>query len=112
VRDTINDSRVQITLREKGKRNPSSISDINNNVYLSIQNSIKEVYPDVVVAPYLVLAFTDSWHYRELSEQIYRFTPFRMGPGDLGRVHGKDERVSVDNFTDGVKFYIQLIRNI
>jgi carboxypeptidase PM20D1 len=112
VRDTINDSRVQITLREKGERNPSSVSDITDKVCLSIQNSIKEIYPDVVVAPYLVLAFTDSWHCRELSDQIYRFAPFKMAPGDSERVHGKDERVSVDNLRDGVKFYIQLIRNI
>lgn len=30
-----------------------------------------------------------------LTDSIYRFSPVRVGPGDLDRIHGTDERISV-----------------
>ena len=41
----------------------------------------------------------------------YRFEPVWVGPDDLERIHGVDERVGIDNFVRGIGFYAQLIRN-
>ena len=63
------------------------------------------------MAPYLVVAGTDTKHYQDISDNIYRFVPMRFTSNDLGRIHGTNERISVDNFEEMIKFYIQLIRN-
>jgi carboxypeptidase PM20D1 len=54
---------------------------------------------------------TDSRHYAALSDRIYRFLPMRLGPEDLERIHGTDERIAVDNYAECVRFYARLIQN-
>jgi carboxypeptidase PM20D1 len=76
-----------------------------------MQKTAKQVFPDVIVAPYLVLGSTDSRHYKNLTKNIYRFVPFRLEPSDLNRIHGINERISIRTYKEGINFYIQLIRN-
>ena len=63
------------------------------------------------MAPFLVPGATDARYYRDLCNQVYRFTPAVMFPDDLGRVHGLNERVSVAALGKMVQFYIQLIKS-
>ncbi len=35
----------------------------------------------------------------------------RLGPDDLKRIHGTDERISVKNYAEIIRFYIQLLKN-
>ena len=39
----------------------------------------------------------------------YRFIPIIMGPEDPIRIHGTNERISVDNYTKMVQFHARLI---
>ena len=61
--------------------------------------------------PFLVLGGTDARHYAELTPRLYRLSPFLFELGDLKRVHGTDERLSVANLANGVRFYRRLIES-
>ena len=50
-------------------------------------------------------------HYAKLSDNIYRFVPIRVGREDARRLHGTDERISIQDYEQCVRFFIQLIRN-
>jgi len=63
-----------------------------------------------VVAPALVLGGTDSRHFQDISADTYRFAPFSVGPQDLPRIHGKDERVAVADLGPAVAFYLDYLR--
>ncbi len=39
------------------------------------------------------------------------FVPFVLGPDDTRRIHGTNERISVDGYKDCVRFYVQLLTN-
>ncbi|HTX79954.1 MAG TPA: hypothetical protein VMC62_09810, partial [Longilinea sp.] len=65
---------------------------------------------NIPTAPYLVLGFTDARYYTEICKQVYRFTPFVVDPEDMERVHGINERISVETMGKMVQFYAQLIR--
>ena len=67
--------------------------------------------PEVVVAPGLLVAGTDSKHYLPLTEATYRFLPIRLTGEDLQRIHGTNERIAIDNYAEVISFYAQLIRN-
>ena len=54
---------------------------------------------------------TDARQYAGLTPDVYRFSAARMGPGDLERVHGTNERLAVASYAQVVKFYLLLIRN-
>jgi carboxypeptidase PM20D1 len=111
VRQTVDDPRVKIELLTELKSEPSFVSDSDSPSFRALVRTIRQVFPEVVVTPGLVLGATDSRHYAALSSNIYRFSPIWVRPEDLDRVHGTDERISVENYEQVVRFYIQLIRN-
>ena len=78
-------------------------------LFRSIERTIREVFPDSMVAPSLTLQGTDSRYFGEVAEQVYRFQPTRFKPEDLPRLHGTDERISIDQLADMVRFYHRLL---
>jgi carboxypeptidase PM20D1 len=111
VKQVIADDRVQVHPIEGFGQDPSPVSDVAGPGYKSVERTIRQVFPTAIVAPSLVLGATDSRHYQALADGVYRFSPQRMGPDDRPRYHGTNERVSVKNFAECVRFYAQLIRN-
>ncbi len=79
--------------------------------FLALQRTIHEVFPEVIVAPGLTAVGTDSRWYYDLTKHVYRFIPMRFQPDDLARLHGIDERISVQNLGEVARFYVQLIKN-
>jgi len=63
------------------------------------------------VTPWLVVGATDSRHYSGLTPNILRFVGAPIGPDDVRRVHGSDERVGVQAYANSVRIYIQLLKN-
>ncbi|MEX2397202.1 MAG: M20/M25/M40 family metallo-hydrolase, partial [Balneolales bacterium] len=110
VRKTIDDPNVKINLLS-GELEPSSISSVDHFGYKALTRSINEVFNEVAVAPSVFLAGTDSRHYDNLTDNTYRFRPIRATHEDSDRIHGTNERISMSNFEEMVRFQIQLIRN-
>lgn len=112
VKKTVNDPRVQIKTMDIGN-DPSSISDIQSNSYKILQETIHQIAADseLVVAPFLGVGGTDSRYFTGLTKNVYRFLLIEMGPEDVKRMHGTNERISIENYSSLVKFYYQLIRN-
>lgn len=111
VHSTINDPRVKIRPLENIISEPTVESNIGSQSFQILHRTIRQIFPEVVVTPSLLIAATDSRHYADLSNNIYRFIPQRVGPEDRPRFHGTNERISVKNYEQIVRFYIQLIRN-
>jgi carboxypeptidase PM20D1 len=112
VRRTINNPKVEVKqLRRAWEASP--LSDTGSPSFETLQRTIRQVFPDVVVAPSLTLGGTDSKHYASLSDATYRFLPLwvKEEDKDIKRIHGTNERVAVDNYIKIIRFYAQLIRN-
>ena len=110
VRRTINDDRITIE-PFAGNAEPTPVTDINRAAYQTLNRTIREIFPDVVVAPGLMLAGTDSRHYVGVANNIFRFSPVRANADDLKRFHGTNERLSIDGYADMIRFYRRLIEN-
>jgi len=111
VKKAIDDPRVMVSTSNHHPYEASAISDINQESFQVVQQTIRQVFPQSIVAPFLVLAGTDTKHYEDISGNIYRFVPMKCTSEDLGRIHGTNERLSINNLEEMIKFYIQLIRN-
>ena len=106
---SIGDPRVEI--RElHGSINPSHVSDVEQPAFRLLRKTIKKVFPEVVVAPTLMIGATDARHYASLTNNIYRFIPLRADESDLDRVHGTNERLSKHNYHEMILFYSRMIR--
>ncbi len=110
VRTTVNDDSV--TYEGRGfTREPPRVSDPSSPAFQTLQRTIHEVFPDVVVAPGLTTVTTDSPRYESIAENTFRFIPFRATSEDLERIHGIDERISIENYLEIVRFFMRQIRN-
>jgi carboxypeptidase PM20D1 len=110
VRAALEGLEVRVEPDHRIAREPSAVSDAGGEGYRAIAAGVRRVFPDALVAPSLVVAGTDSRHYAAISDDIYRFEPVRLGPGDLARIHGADERIAVEGYADLIRFYVQLLR--
>jgi carboxypeptidase PM20D1 len=75
-----------------------------------IERAVREVFPNALVAPSLMLAASDARHFDDITDHSYRFMPIRFKSEDLARVHGTDERIPVDQLADMVRFYHRLLQ--
>ena len=91
---------------------PSPVSLTDTDTYAKLVRSIEEVYEGFVVAPYPFIAATDSKWYYKVSNGVYRFTPFVYGSDDQKRIHGLNERCSIDGLGRAVEFYHRLMENL
>lgn len=110
VRRTVADDRVKLSILSKA-REPSNVSPIDSASFETVSRTVREVFPGTIVAPYLMVAATDSRHFEGLTTNVYRFMPFRMTPGEIETIHGTNEHVRTEVLKDVVTFYARLITN-
>jgi carboxypeptidase PM20D1 len=95
-----------------GSTDPTPVSSTDANSYRAMERTLRSVFPGTVVAPALSVAGSDSQHFVPIADSIYRFSPVRVKPEDVSRLHGTNERISVANLGELVRFYHQLLRNL
>jgi carboxypeptidase PM20D1 len=89
-----------------GSWDPSPVSDPSSESFRLVARIIRGTYPGAVVAPGLVLGATDSRHFDPIARAVYRFSPLRVGPEDLARIHGVDERLSLRGLEEMIRFFM------
>lgn len=110
VKSIIGDDRVKVTPLP-GNTNPPPMTSTAAPDYQMVNRTIREIFPDVLVAPGLMVAATDSRNYLDATGGIFRFSPVRATAEDLKRFHGTNERLSVANYADMIRFYRRLMQN-
>jgi carboxypeptidase PM20D1 len=109
IRRVVADPRVNISIAGKIYE-PTAFSNVDSASFALLNRTIREVFPEVAVAPFLVLGRADAIHYAHLSNSVYLFSPAMIGPEDHSGVHGPNERISVESYQKAIQFYYRLIR--
>lgn len=110
VRAAIDDDRVTVEpLRGFSASEPSPVSRTDTPGWQLLQRTIRAVYPEVLVSPQLALGATDARHFADLSDSVYRFGPTWLGPDDLTRAHGTNERIDAARYVESIGFYVRLL---
>ena len=109
ARRVIDDERVDIS-KDGIRREASAVSSTDGQGYLDIAAATRQIFVDAAVVPALTVGGTDSHHYHEVAEDSYRYHPMILTSPDLTRVHGTNERVSIENLARATSFYAQLIK--
>ncbi len=87
----------------------ASTTSLIDEAYHMISKAITRTWTDVIPSPYLMVATSDSRHYHEICEHVYKFSPMDVSKKDLGKIHGFDEDITIENIVNGVNFYLNLI---
>jgi carboxypeptidase PM20D1 len=108
---------VQSTISDKIKveavgylSNPSPVSGIDSQSYKVLEKTIRSMFPKSVVVPGLVGGGTDARYFYEISDDVFRFYPIRLGPNSMSRFHGIDEKISKNNYKEIIEFSYHLIK--
>jgi carboxypeptidase PM20D1 len=95
-----------------GSTEPTPVTSTATASYRVLERTLRSQFPGTLVAPALFVAGSDSRHFVPIADSIYRFSPVRARPEDIARLHGTNERISVANLGELVRFYHQLLRNL
>ena len=109
LKRVIDDPSVKISVAPGTRLEASPISDTASNGYRVIVRATRQAFPDALVAPGLLVGTTDTRHYLDMAENSFRFLPLRIKPDDIKRFHGTDERISISNYEEIIRFYVQLL---
>jgi carboxypeptidase PM20D1 len=110
VTKVIDDPGVKVSIHEEAWE-PSPVSSPAAPSFIALQKTVSSIYPEAIVAPYLVVGATDSRYYEKICPNIYRFVAAVMNESELDRIHGTNERVAVDSYFQTIRFYRALITN-
>lgn len=106
---SIADNKVEVSaLRAE---NPSSLSPTSTREFSLLKQAVSAIFPEAIVTPYLLAGGSDARKYEKVCSSIYRFSPFKVDSSELSGVHSYNERISLDNISRGVTFFIDLVRN-
>ena len=67
--------------------------------------------PGTIVTPGLTPGGTDTKHYTELADYIYRFSPIRFEPGSDGP-HSVNEHLPLKDYQNSINFYYRFVKNL
>jgi carboxypeptidase PM20D1 len=105
---TIHDNRVKVKVLESFQ--PSPISQTDCPAWDKVASAVSATWQGCVVAPYLMVQCSDSRHYRDLSDHVYRFSAMDMTAEERKTIHGNNERIRLESIGKAVEFYIRLMQ--
>ena len=91
---------------------PSGVAPMSGPFYAALQKAVVTHIPGAGIFPFQAPGATDGRYFRQRGYPAYGFGPLIMDRGDLTRIHGIDERISVENLLLGIKMARDIIRDL
>lgn len=105
IKTLVDDERISVKVL--GVREATAVTDPNSFAFTKVDSLIRKTHQDILPAPFLMIAATDSRYFGKVSDGIVKFSPMVDPIG----FHGIDERVSLESVELCLWFYEQLMRN-
>ena len=104
LKRVIADDRIEIKVGGQGGgagAPQAMVSSEDTELYRTLVKEAKTTYPGAEVTSYLFQAGTDAGAWRRKGIPVYGIYPYAIDNEDLSRMHGNDERVSVESLKQG-----------
>jgi len=111
INSIIADDRVEISVRGESVE-PSPVSRHEVRGFAQLSKTFKDVFGELIVGPGLTIAATDSKHYCRIAQDCFRINPIVFASEDIPRIHGTNERISLENLEKVVQFYTRLLQSV
>jgi len=103
------DTSVKVTFVDDGNRKPADASPLTTTIVAPLEKVTARLWPGVPVIPQMETGATDGTPLRQAGIPTYGVSGVFLDIDDI-RAHGRDERIMVKSFYDGVEYIYQLIR--
>ncbi len=108
LRKTVGDDTVEIEAIYG--MNPSRISSLDCPAWDKVASAVASTWEGCLVSPYLMMQCSDSRHYGEISDKVYRFSAMDLTREERATIHGNNERIRLSTARDAVSFYLALLK--
>lgn len=108
IRSVINDPAVKLTVGDHMEPSPISRTDCAG--WERVSNAVAGTWKGCLVAPYLMVQCSDSRHYGEISDRVYRFSAMDLTTEERHTIHGNDEHIRLETIKHSVEFFIRVIK--
>ncbi len=108
IRKVVRNKNIDVEL-VKGKE-ASAVSPTDTKAFAVLTELSHQIDKDNIVTPYLVMGGTDTYHYEEICENLYRYAPFVVDTSLLLTTHSTNERCPVAVLGEGVQFFMRYIK--
>ena len=98
-----------VSIKPVAPPKPSPPSALTEAVMAPIADLTEQMWPGVVVIPTMSTGATDGLYFRNLGIPVYGVSGL-FGDIDDVRAHGRDERMLVESYYDGLEFLDRLVR--
>ncbi|MGH7619710.1 MAG: M20/M25/M40 family metallo-hydrolase, partial [Gemmatimonadaceae bacterium] len=105
----INDTAVHVAPIDTAV--PSPASPLRPDVFEAVSASVKAIWGSVPVVPMMETGATDGLYLRNAGMPVYGFTGLFIATNDV-RAHGKDERILISAYNDGLDFTYDVLRRV
>jgi len=82
------------------------------DLFRALEQAARRQFPGAEVTPYLFQAATDAGPWRSRGIPVYGIYPYPIDADDLSRMHGNDERVSVESLKQGTQMIYQTLVDV
>ena len=126
IKAVINDPRIEVT--DAGGRgmpansaayqefrritNQMKPSTKDSELFRALVTASNHVFPGAPVTTYLFQAATDAAAWRSRGIPVYGIYPYPIDADDLTRMHGNDERVSIESLRQGTDFIYETLLKV
>ncbi len=113
MKAVVNDPRVTITpVAGRGALPRPAPSTKDSDLFRALVQQSNAIFPNVPVTTYLFQAGTDSAAWRSRGIPVYGIYPYPISAEDLTRMHGNDERVSIESLRQGTELIYKTLLQV
>ncbi len=114
LKRAIADDRIEIRQQGGGGGGvpTAMVSSEDTDLYRALVKEAKAQYAGAEVTSYLFQAGTDAGAWRSRGIPVYGIYPYAIDAEDLSRMHGNDERVSVESLRQGTEMIFRTLVSV
>jgi carboxypeptidase PM20D1 len=100
---------IEVEVLPENLKEPSQFSSVDSGAWETLTGVVGEVFPEAIIAPYVLTGRTDSRFFEGTAGDVYRFSPFVLNADGMSGFHGTNEFVRVGDAQRAVTFFARLV---
>ena len=108
LKRVVDDPAVDVVVQDRPEGGPQGYMPVDSELFKALGGVARRLWPGALVVPYMSTGATDSEYLRERGVKAYGIG-LPMDAQDEMRMHGNDERVTLDGLGQGTRFLYEVV---
>ena len=111
LKKVIDDTSIQVVY-DQAEHPDTPASPVESDLFKAMEKMGKQLWPEAATVPFMSTGATDAAYLRAKKIPTYGILPFPLDEDDLSRMHGHNERLSLADLQDGLKYLYLTVEEV